>query len=382
MPQPYKSLCLATFTSCVFGICCAELSAQSSSGAPPKSASGKGSSNTQTQQRSTSGPRATTKTAGVPGLAPLNKRPALQDNRQPLPIAEPMRIPKLSQEMETVLREWEEKSSKITRLEGTFERITYDKVFGVELISTGKYCFKYPDLGSFHQTGKVVTEGHKGYLFPQKPGPDERWICDGTRILKIDDKTRQFEEVTIPPEDRGQNIRNSPLPFLFGMKADEAKQRYYIEINAEKTSETTIFLRVRPLQQQDLANYSRADVILDRETFLPTAVKLYDTTGNKEDVYLFNQKAMSVNGRNWKQWLAGDPLKPDLRGFKKLIAPENAAAPAGQKLANPPNNRRTTAVQPGGSRTQTTKPQIQRTAQIPDDDEPPVRPTTKKRVQP
>lgn len=358
MPLLNKSMRLAAITSCVFGMYCAESFAQ----APPAA------------------PR---KVAGAPGKAPLNNRPPLAGNRQALPQAQPFRIPKLSPEMEDILVEWEEKSAQIKRLEGTFVRTTYDSVFGVELVSEGKYCFQFPDLGSFHQTGTPKAEGQKGNRFVQKPGPDERWVCDGTRILKINDKSKEFEEVEIPKEDRGQNIRNSPLPFLFGMKAAEAKQRYTFELNSQKTNESTIWLKVYPLLQQDLANYSKAEVILDRTNCLPLAVKLYDTTGNKEDVYLFSKKNMIVNGRGgWARWLTGDPLKPDLTRYHKMIAPANAGAPQGQQLAAPPTNRRNASVPPAGGKTLGPKSLPQRTAQVPDDDEPPARATTRKRTQP
>ncbi len=283
--------------------------------------------------------------------------------------------------MEDILVEWEQKSAQIQRLEGTFKRITYDKVFAIEQVSDGKYCFKFPDLGSFDQKGSKV-EGKRGRLYPQKPGPDERWVCDGMRILKIDDKADQYEEIGIPPEDRGQNIRNSPLPFLFGMKANEAKQRYYIEMNKEKSNENSVWLKVQPLMQQDLANYKMAEVVLDRTHFLPIAVKLYDTTGNKEDVYLFDQSpgSMTVNGRSWKQWLAGDPLKPDLRGYKKMIAPANAAAPGEQLLA--PAGRRPVSIQPAGIKSVAPRSAAERTAELPADDDVPAPRTTRKQFQP
>ncbi len=384
MPLINKSLWLVAFTSCVIGTCSADLYAQSSAGTSKKSASGTGGLNPQTQPRgkATLGPA--TKTAGVPGAAPLRQRPAAADPRQPLPQAQPMRIPKLSPEMEDILIEWEQKSAQIKRLEGTFIRTTYDSVFGVEMVSEGKYCFQFPDQGSFHQFGVTPkVEGQKGHRFTQKAGPDERWVCDGTKILKINEKEKQYESVDIPEADRGQNIRNSPLPFLFGMKAIEAKQRYAFELNTEKTDANSIWLKVYPLQPMDLANYKKAEVILNRSNCLPRAVKLYDGSGAKEDVYVFEQKNMLVNSRTWSAWFTRvDPLKPDLARYKRLIQNENAAAPAGRQIAQPPADRRSTSLQPGGAKSLSTKPQIQRTAQLPDDDGPAARATVKKRVQP
>lgn len=289
--------------------------------------------------------------------------------------------------MEDILVEWEQKSAKIQRLEGTFVRTTYDSIFNVEKYATGKYCFKYPDQGSFEQKGTPVKDGQKGNRFPTysvKSGPNERWVCDGKRILKINDKDSQYEEVEIPPSDRGQNIRNSPLPFLFGMKAEEAKLRYSFELNTAKTSDQQIWLKVKPLMQQDLANYAQAEVILDRATCVPVAVKLYDPTGNSEDVYVFNKKQMSINNRSWTQWLSSaDPLTPDLRGYKKLIAPGgDAGAKPGTQLAPAPSARRTTSIQSPSSKTPSAKSAPLRTAQIPEDDEPPARASTKGKARP
>ena len=383
MPLLNKSLWLASLTSCALGMCVTDLHAQTTSGAPQKSASGSRGVKTATPQPSTTVPNTPPRTAGVPGTPPLNRRPAQVDPRKPLPPAAPMRIPKLSPEMEDILVEWEEKSAKIKRLEGTFVRTTYDKVFSVESVSQGRYCFQFPDQGSFLQVGVTKGAGMKGHRYIQKPGPTERWVCDGIKIIKIDEQAKEYESVVIPEEDRGQNIRNSPLPFLFGMKAVEAKQRYSFELNTEKTDANTIWMKVYPLHQLDLANYKKAEVILNRSNCLPQAVKLYDNSDNKEDVYVFDQKSMTINARTWGEFFTRtNPLKPDLTRYKRLITPENAVAPAGQQLATPPGGRRTTSLQPGGSKTLTTKPQIQRTAQVPDDDEPPARPAPTRRPKP
>ncbi len=381
MPFLNKSICLAAITSCVIGTCCAQLNAQTSSGTPRKSTSGTGTTKSQAAGRATVGPAQ--KVAGAP--APVQAgRPAQGAVRQPLPQAQPFRIPKLSPEMEDILVEWEEKSSKIQRLEGSFTRRTYDGVFQVEKLSEGRYCFAFPDLGSFEQHGASIKKGEKGRRYTLTPGADERWVCDGARIVKIEEKEKQYQEIPIPPEDRGQNIRNSPLPFLFGMKASEAKRRYAFELNEKKTNQQIIWLTVHPLLQQDLANYKKAEVVLNRENCLPIGVRLYDTTGNQEDEYFFNQSEMTVNGRTWARFFTGrDPLKPDLRSYKKIIQNENAAGPAGQQLAQPPAGRRNASlqsIQPAGSKVQGPLPQ--RTAQLPDDDEPPARATTRQRVQP
>lgn len=325
--------------------------------------------------------------AGSKSAAPAGRavvQPALPQR----PAAEAMRIPKVSPEMEAILEEWEEKSSKVKRLEGEFERTTYDYVFEVEKVSTGKYCFQFPDKGSFHQTGTPVSPkstGRKksattGKPFSLKSGPNERWICDGLKIFKFDDDKNEnnekvYNEIDIPEEDRGQNIRNAPLPFVFGMKAADAKQRYEFILDKKNTNDHQIRVKVRPLLPQDIANYKEAEVILDRATCLPSAVKLTDPTGNTQDVYYFPKDKLVVNSKGWVRWLVGDPLKPDFRGYKKAVNRQD-----GVQMAPLPTDRRTTATPAMGPKPLSPKAQPRQTAELPADDEtPPPRKTTKTR---
>ncbi|MDB5388422.1 MAG: hypothetical protein JWM11_4068 [Planctomycetaceae bacterium] len=308
---------------------------------------------------------------GNGGRAPAQAGRAVMQPALPArPVGEAMRIPKLSPEMEAILKEWEEKSAKVTRLEGEFERTTYDDVFEVQKVSKGKYCFANPDKGSFHQTaidvppnsvGKRISE-KSGKPFRLKSGPNERWICDGTKIIKFDDdqKDKVYEEILIPEQDRGQNIRNAPLPFVFGMKAAEAKQRYSFVLDKEKTNEKQIRVKVIPLLPQDIANYKVAEVILDRATCLPLAVKLTSPTGTSQDVYMFPKDKLVVNSKGWVRWLVGDPLKPNLNGYKKLVSKQDE----GVQMAPLPTNRRTTAAPEMGPQPLGPKAKPRQTAEV------------------
>ena len=336
-----------------------------------------------TSTRTSSAPKTTPKVATVPAGAPSKqkaKNPQQQNQQRALPAAQPYRIPKLDPEMEAILAEWEEKSSQIQRLEGTFTRTTYNGVFGVEQLASGKYCFEYPDKGSFEQKGvSPRVEGQKGAKYVQKAGQPERWICDGINITRIDDAKKEFERIQIPEGDRGENIRNSPLPFLFGMKAAEAKQRYRFVLNTEKTNERYVILKVYPLTKQDLYNYVMAEVQLDRATFIPMAVKLHnDDSGDKQDLYMFAQKGMIINKQSWSYWLRGDPLKPSLAGYKQAVAPsDDVTAKPGTQLAPRPTDRRSTQALPSGNKTFSSKTAPQRTAQLPEDDDLPARASKK-----
>jgi TIGR03009 family protein len=272
------------------------------------------------------------------------------------------------------LEEWEEKSSRVKRLEGTFKRVSYDPIFEVESVTEGKYCFEFPDKGSFHQVGldqKIVDRmqsrkrNAKGVPYKVQPGENERWVCDGKKIFKIEEKSKSYEEIEIPVEDRGQNIRNAPLPFVFGLKANEAKQRYEFELVASGTNEQQIRVKVKPLLPQDLANYREAEVILDRENCLPLAVKLTDPTGEKTDVYSFIKKEMVVNSKGWTRLLAGDPLKPNLNSYRKNVHTNSGDA----------QQRGVNQFDRAEDDSRTIGPKLavpRRTAELPDEDQAPV----------
>ena len=274
-------------------------------------------------------------------------------NQEQRPVVRPARI---SREMETLLQEWEEKSAKVTRLEGRFAKFTYDHAFGVEKRGLGTFCYQAPDKGSFHTWGakvdskavsKFKTKSQEPYTVETDKG--ERWVCDGIQILKIEESEKTFEAVEIPAEDRGQNIIKTPLPFVFGMKAEQAKERYILELDSQRTTESYFTIRVIPLLRDDLQNYSRAEVMLLKDKFLPRAVKLWDPSGNTEIVYSFDVDNMKINQKGWQLWLSGDPLKPKLTSYKQVMnGPGKISTDGGNipetKLAPVPKGVRSTAV--------------------------------------
>ena len=278
------------------------------------------------------------------------------------PAPAPFRVPQLSPEMEQVLQEWEAKSSKIKKLSGTFERYTYDTVFEVEKRGEGAYVYFYPDKGAYRVEGTELSKGDKsdkrgadGKLYLLKPDTVDHWVCDGTAVFKIDEQEKTFEKMVIPPEKRGENIMDGPLPFLFGMKAEKAKMRY--EFKLVQRTEARIWVQVKPLWPQDAQNWQLAEVMLDPEKFLPKAVRLIDPPGTKTTVHVFNGNRSLLD--RFRAWAGNDPLKPDLARYRQTIEPQGGEPlpddmprlPNRQPIQNaitaPP--RKTTATSPGSN---------------------------------
>lgn len=283
-----------------------------------------------------------------PGKVTLANPPARQPEQRPAPQA--MRVRAVDPALMKVLKDWHAKTRTIKKLQGQHERWTYEPVFAVAKCSKGKFYYESPDKGRMDlgpadpdelkkmdidpaQPDVQVTEATTGKTYTIKQDKPEGWICDGTQILRIDESEKLYEVVPIPPEHRGTNIMDGPLPFLFGLPPEKALAKYNMTLK-KSPPDGTIWLEATPLQRNDASLWQRADVLLDATTYLPIAVKLYDLKerGN-QGITLFSFQNTKVNTINLIGWFpGGDPFKPNLFGYKAVKGPE---APPLQQPAKP-----------------------------------------------
>lgn len=250
--------------------------------------------------------------------------------------------------LDALLKEWERKTAGIKNLRGEHYRREYNDVFQVEKRSTGKFYFEAPDHGRIDMTGVVPEpkavgnkKGPDGVPYKVEAGQDQFWICNGQQILVIDPPQKQFERLPIPPELQGNNIIRSPLPFLFGMKADDAKRRFQMKVVDEKPEFWV--LDVVPLSKVDGQNYRQARIYLDKATYIPFAVRLVDPSGSISTEYLFYREKLKINQPGFLETVgAVDTFNPRLIGYKEIQAPNGGGQPGGnqppvpQKTAQPP----------------------------------------------
>lgn len=243
--------------------------------------------------------------------------------RLPRPAAEPLRIQKVSPELEKILKDWEQKTAKIEKLQGDTRYREFDKTFAVEYRAEGKFAFEAPDRGNYELRPVKINKGdasslkdEQGEAYKLTPKAAERWVCTGAEILKIDEAQKTYEVVEIPEERRGDRIIEAPLPFLFGMKAEQAKQRYQIELGKE--TDQDIVLQLRPNWSGDAANWSKATVIISKTNYLPREVRLIAPGGTSMRIHTFEN--IKVNSDNIFRSLFGDdPFKPKLRNYKVVV---------------------------------------------------------------
>lgn len=213
-----------------------------------------------------------------PGRRPAPPR----RNAQPRRTSPSQRPSPEQRRLDDILRNWEARGAQIRTLRAKFSRLYYDAVFGERDPKTGKIvaqrergelAFQAPDKGIFRV---YVGEEPPPFIFPEKD--KERWVCTGTEVYQYDNRDARRRQVTItplPPELQGHAISEGPLPFIFGMKAEQAKRRYGLRlVPLGGLRRQDVCIEVTPKRQEDLANFSRALVVLDTEVYLPRAIQV------------------------------------------------------------------------------------------------------------
>lgn len=292
---------------------------------------------------------------GLTVITALAQPPAAPATRPQRPEAPELRVAEVDPKLDAILQRWEMESSKIQFLQGKHYRQELNKVFSQEKRSEGAFFFQAPDRGRFEMQG---IEPQKNQVSKQidpatnqpyqlAAGNNECWICTGMNIMQIDHAQKQYEQIPIPEEMRGKNIVQSPLPFLFGMKAEEAKRRFELRLHEETAAYYAI--DAKPLQEIDARNYQYARIYLDKKSMVPTAVKLIDPAGTINTNYFFRDVEVNPNKNAFVTWVGnifgkGNPFQPDLEGYKQIQAPAvqpagnqvpgNAAVPRGQSQSN------------------------------------------------
>ncbi|MBI1348328.1 hypothetical protein GC163_18795 [bacterium] len=275
--------------------------------------------------------------------AVLAQQPPGPAQRPQRPAAADLRVAELDPKLESILERWEVESAKIQFLQGTHYRQELNKVFAQEKRSQGAFFFQAPDRGRFDMTGTKPEPGQDssvknpetGEPYELVAGNSECWICNGQTILQINHAEKQYEQIPIPPEMQGKNIVQSPLPFLFGMKADEAKRRFELRLKSE-TADAYI-IDAKPLQEIDARNYQYARIYLDKQNMIPTRVMLIDPAGTINTNYAFRDVEVNPNRNAFVGWVGnlfgkGNPFQPNLTGYKQIQAPGGVIQPAGNQV--------------------------------------------------
>ena len=244
--------------------------------------------------------------------------------------------------MDALLVQWEQHGADVKTFECNFTRFDWDPVWRTDQpmhIVEGEIRYAAPDKGMLRVDGELVDfrwDGQQaaGGRFVEGQQA-EHWISNGSSIFEYDFQKKQLTEHKLPPELKGRAISDSPLPFLFGAKAESVRNRYFLRIVTPEGIRDQAWLEACPKFQPDAANFQRATLILTLGNMQPSAIETVLPNGQSRTVYHFHK--IKVNVRNLldpldvfkNNWLHA----PTPRGWTKVVEE------APQEQANLPSGR-------------------------------------------
>ena len=274
------------------------------------------------------------------------------------------------QYIEQVLDFWQQTSDKVKHYKCDFLRYDYDTEFVnirdprtnqlyAHHQGTGEIRFAAPDKARFETTkvfkftgapkeqgGNAIYEPLNGHSMWGRT-INECWVCTGQSVFSFDFEQKARHEEKIPPRLQG-NVVESPLPFLFGAKKDDVMKRYWVryipkyETDAqEKLIKNEIWLDIYPKRINDAQNYSKVELILSADDFMPLAIHMYAPNYNpaknnySSRYFIFQNR--QVNGRwsllqGWLNRFVEVSVPPTWRKVDSLNTPaQSAQRPAQQR---------------------------------------------------
>ena len=236
------------------------------------------------------------------------------------------------QYIEQVLDYWQKTSDKVRHYKCEFLRYDYDtEIVNIRDSRTNQLYAHHQAFGEirFASPDKARFETTKVYKFagpPKEQGGNatyepleghsmwgrtinECWVCTGQSVFSFDFEQKARYEEKIPPKLQG-NVVESPLPFLFGAKKDDIMKRYWVRYipkykadaqGQKKLVENEIWLDIYPKRVNDAQSYSKVELILSADDFMPLAIHMYapnynPAKNNYSSRYFIFQKRQ-VNGK-------------------------------------------------------------------------------------
>ncbi len=191
--------------------------------------------------------------------------------------------------MDQLLLLWQGQSVKLKTLEVSIYRIDRDAAWDEEEHYQGHAAFKTPQL-AFLDFSKVKLQTQpdpknkdKKVVVPVtkdnqvESTPYERIVCTGQELWHYRYDVKQIYIYPLDKNQRKRAIEEGPLPFLFDMKAAEAKQRYEMALQGQDN--TSYLVSIKPRLREDKDNFSSAVIYLDKDFLLPTRIYMLAPDG-------------------------------------------------------------------------------------------------------
>jgi TIGR03009 family protein len=245
-------------------------------------------------------------------------------------------------DMQRLLVLWEKQSAKLQTLEVSIYRTDKNPAWGDEEHYLGHAAFKSPQL-AYLDFRKVKLEVQpdpkdkkKKILVPLKKDngmvstPHETIVCTGQEVWHYRYEVKQILIYPLDKDQRKRALEEGPLPFLFNMRADDARRRYQMVLQGEDKNRYLVM--IKPLLVADQDSFSQAWVFLDKEFLLPKRIYLLAPDGTSSKDFQLSQ--IQANQPVKERYFVGiDPGKP-------WKVERNPGGPAPARPANARGQRR------------------------------------------
>jgi TIGR03009 family protein len=252
--------------------------------------------------------------------------------------AAPQQAPRVDpRKMDWLLGKWEEQSSLLNTLDVAILRIDDTPDWGDVEYYAGRALFKSPNR-AFIDFNKIKLDAkNKPMKDPKDPKkwlatPYERIICTGQEVWQYRSDTQQIFVFPLDKDEQKKAVEEGPLPFLFNMKADQARARYQMTLMSE--DDKGYGVSIKPKLQEDKDSFSLAYVMLDRRYLLPLRIVLVSPDGkSKKDFRLGPMTPnKAVNEKNFE----GRPLGPPWKVIHNPAGEERPRAGVARQRREPP----------------------------------------------
>jgi TIGR03009 family protein len=210
--------------------------------------------------------------------------------------------------LDKVLNAWEKKSGQVERYACKFRRFQYDPTLvdtHAYTVAAGSVKYMKPDKGLFKVDQLVFYSGLDKDQKPQYKENSQKkfgeyWICDGKYVHILDQNEKKCTKYELPPNMRGNTIYLSPLPFLFGVKAEEIKSRYWVRpVVPPPDRKDEVWIEAYPRRADDAANYQRVQVVLDMKDWMPKGLIVFlpnwRANAQHRELYEFDDRQINAS---------------------------------------------------------------------------------------
>ncbi len=276
-----------------------------------------------TQQATTQQQAPGASTPAGPGIPIVPAADAVkQGNARVAQAPWPPLSPQYQSFVDQVLQVWEQRTDDIKTYQCELSRWQFNPAFfagGYYTHGTGTLRFQDPGKAEFkiEKIEQLTQKEPPKYAVNPREPHGEHWICDGQWVHILDQNRKQATRIQLPPSYRDEKVYQSPLPFVFGVKAQELKDRYWIRpLISQKDDE--VWLEAVPKRADDAANYSRVQIVLDKKDTLPKGLIVFMPNWTEKqphrEVFQFNNRQTNMMMANMRQALFNQAFIPTKLG--------------------------------------------------------------------